>query len=78
MLDVSPIECSSDLHAHQRLLCGVQIEELQAQESQVRAAEAEGPSHGPVSALLEQLGASTPEETQAALQQLLHAAAAAR
>ena len=54
----------------------MQIEELQSQESQLRALEAEG--HGAVSALLQQLGSSTPEETQEALQQLLTAAAASR
>lgn len=56
----------------------MQIEELQAQESQLRAAESEGQGHGPISALLLQLGHSTPEETQDALQELLGAAAAAR
>lgn len=57
----------------------VQIEELQAQESQLRAADAEGgQGHGPISALLLQLGSSTPEETQDALQELLQAAAVAK
>lgn len=55
-----------------------QIEELQAQESQLRAADAEGQGHGPISALLLHLGSSTPEETQDALQELLQAAAAAK
>jgi len=54
----------------------VQIEELQAQESQLRSSEADG--HGAVSALLQQLGSSSPEETQEALQQLLNAAAASK
>jgi len=54
----------------------VQIEELQAQESQLRSSEADG--HGAVSALLHQLGSSSPEETQEALQQLLNAAAASK
>ncbi len=54
----------------------MQIEELQAQESQLRSSEADG--HGAVSALLQKLGSSSPEETQEALQQLLNAAAASR
>ncbi len=54
----------------------MQIEELQAQESQLRSSETEG--HGAVSALLHQLGSSSPEETQEALQQLLNAAAASK
>ena len=59
--------------------CVVQIEELQAQESQLRAADAEeGHGHKPILALLLQLGSSTPEKTQEALQELLQAAAAAK
>ncbi len=61
---------------HNNWLWSVQIEELQAQESQLRSSEADG--HGAVSALLQQLGSSSPEETQEALQQLLNAAAASR
>ena len=61
-----------------RVRAYVQIEELQAQESQLRAAEAEGQGHGAISDLLLQLGSSTPEETQEALHQLLIAAAAAK
>ena len=58
---------------------GVQIEKLQAQESQLRAADSdEGQGHRPLSALLLQLGSSTVEETQEALQELLQAAAAAK
>ena len=57
----------------------VQIEELQAQESELRSADTEeGQGHRPISALLMQLGSSTPEETQEALQELLQAAAAAK
>ena len=57
----------------------MQIEELQAQESQLRAADmSQGQDHRPISALLMQLGSSTPEETQEALQELLQAAAAAK
>ncbi len=58
-------------------LC-MQIEELQAQESQLRSVEAEGQGTGPVSALLLQLGSSSPEDTQQALQELLNAAAASK
>jgi len=61
---------------HNNWLWSVQIEELQAQESQLRSSEADG--HGAVSALLQKLGSSSPEETQEALQQLLNAAAASR
>ena len=54
----------------------MQIDELQAQESQLRSSEAD--SHGAVSVLLQQLGSSSPEETQESLQQLLSAAAASK
>lgn len=68
--------------AHQPQVCvtwvclRVQIEEYQAQESQLRSLEGEG--RGPISALLLQLGSSSPEETQEALQELLNAAAASK
>ena len=57
---------------------GMQIEELQAQESQLRAQETEGQGSEAIQALLMQLGSSSPEETRDALQQLLTAAATSR
>ena len=60
------------------LQLGMQIEELQAQESQLRAQEAEGQGNEAIQALLMQLGSSSPEETRDALQQLLTAAATSR
>ena len=56
----------------------LQIEELQAQESQLRSQEAEGQDGQQIAALLMHLGSSSPEETRDALQQLLTAAAASR
>ena len=73
--------CSIASRSRCLLTCGVsgpvclQIEGLQAQESQVRALEQ---AKGPVSGLLQQLGSGSPEEIQAALEELLTTAAASR
>lgn len=57
----------------------LQIEELQAQESQLRADAGQGDDQIPaVHALLSQLALASPEETEQALAELLHAAADSR
>ena len=61
------------------LFACVQIEELQAQESQLRADAGQGDDQIPaVHALLSQLALASPEETEQALAELLHAAADSR
>lgn len=57
----------------------MQIEELQAQESQLRADAGQADGQIPaVHALLSQLALSSPEETEQALSELLNAAADSR
>lgn len=65
-----------DQHNHEHCL---QIEELQAQESELRSDASQGDGQLPaVHALLSQLALSSPEETEQALSELLTAAAGSR
>lgn len=61
------------------VICWLQIEEIQAQESQLRTDSSQGDGQAPaVHALLSQLALSSPEETEQALSELLSAAAGSR